>query len=343
MSDELLPPPADPGGPDEMTPPSSPREPAAPAGPPSSPALAAWPPPPPPPPLTPRPRFSLRRRGAALLALAELVIGSAVAGFFITKAVAPPVETPAASTGSSTASPSPHAGPFHRGHFRAGIAGVDLVKDAATTIGISEQQLIMDLQSGQTVAQVAQAHGKTAQAVVTTLVGDLTSAINSAESSGKITSSQASALKSHLTPMVTAFVNGTTPVHLGLPGAGGQQAALQAAAKAIGVTPQQLAADVRGGKSIASVASSHHVQVSAVESAVISAVGKKIQSLKTSGRISASEASQLSAQVRQRVDAWVTETFPGWPFGPFGGGLHAGPMLGGPGARPSPSASASAG
>lgn len=341
MSDEVSPPPTPLGGRGEMTPPFSDEEPAPWPVPPA--ALAAWPPPPPPPPAALRPRLNPRRRGAAILALAGLVAGSAVAGFFITRAVAPPAAAAAAAaTGSSTPAPWPGAGPEHGHGFGEGIARVDLVKDAAKAIGITEQQLSADLRQGQSVAQVASAHGKTAQAVINTLVGDLTSAINSAESGGKISSSQASALKAHLTTMVTAFVNGTAPGGLGLPG-GGQSAALQAAAKAIGVTAQQLASDLRNGQSIASVASAHGVKASIVEGAVITAVDKEIQSLKASGRLSAAQASQLTSQVAQRVDAWVTGTYPGWPFGPFGGDLHGGPMAGGPWARSSPSASAQEG
>jgi transposase-like protein len=287
----------------------------------------------------------MRRRGAALLALAGLIAGSAVAGFFITAAVAPPPASPMAATGSVTPTSSPHAGPFHRRRLGAGIAGVDLLQQAATTIGISEQQLTTDLQGGQSIAQVAQAHGKTAQEVITALVGDLTTAINKAESSGKITSAQASTLKSHLTAMVTAFVNGTRPPGLGFPG-GGARAALQAAAKAIGVTAPQLASDIRNGQSISTVASAHKVKVATVEAAVTAAVDKEIATLKSSGRISASEASQLTAQVPQRVDAWVTGTFPGWPFGPFGGGHPRGLTpdgLWGPPTSSSSSASTSAG
>jgi hypothetical protein len=325
MSDALPPPPpAEPGShPEPLA--GSTQDPAVPAWP-APLASSVWPPPPPPPPPAPRARFSVRRRGAALLTLAGLVAGSAVAGFFITKAVAPPAATPTAANGATATAPWPPGRPF-KGHGFAGrIAGIDLLQDAAKSIGVTEQQLITDLRSGQSVSQVATAHGKTAQEVINVLVGDLTTAINSAQSSGKITASQATALKSHLTQMVTAFVDSTRPPGIAIR-AGGEQVALQAAAKAIGVTAQQLASDIRGGQSIASVATAHKVATSAVESQVTSAVDKAIQSLEKSGRISASEAGQLTAQVSQRVDAWVTGTLPGWPFGPFGGAARGGPMM----------------
>ena len=294
----------------------------APVPPPFPGAYPAWPPPPPAP---PHPRLMGGRRLAAVAALTGLVAGSAVAGFVIAGHGTAPTSpvSDAAAESSSTASPTPGTGdhPGLRG------LGVDLLQQAAGVIGVSTTTLRADLRDGQTVADVAAANGKTAQDVVTALTSDLTTAIDKAVSDGRLTSAQASQLTSHLTQMLTDFVN--SPMPAGGPGhapAAGEGAALQAAAKAIGVSAATLASDLRTGQTVAAVAATHNVSASSVEKAVVTAVDSRIQELVSSGRLTAAQASTLTAQASQRVDTWVTETYPGWPFGPFGGdpGSHPG-------------------
>jgi len=287
-----------------------------------------------------RKSFAGARRGAAVAtALGGLVLGGAVGGFLITRATGPVATVAAATTSDTTASPSPGA------HIRGGFAGMNLLQDAATTIGISEQTLKGDLQSGQTVAQVAAANGSSAQDVITALVGDATTAINSRESSGKITSSQVTQLESNLTQMVTNFVNQTQPAGGTGERAGfGEQTALQAAATAIGngVTASTLGSDLAAGQTIADVASAHNVSIDSVISAVTTAVDSQISSLESGGKLTSTQASSLTAEVQSRVSDWVNGTYPGWPFGPFGSGSFAGGHWGQwNGASPSASPSAS--
>jgi len=162
--------------------------------------------------------LGLRRSAAVATALGGLVLGSAVGGFLITRATGPATTVAAATTSTATTSPSP--GAHSRGGFGGpnALLGVNLLQDAATTIGISEQTLETDLQGGQTVAQVATANGTTAQAVINALVGDETTAIDNLASSGKITSAQETKLQANVTQMVTSFVNQTRPATA--PGAG---------------------------------------------------------------------------------------------------------------------------
>jgi hypothetical protein len=294
--------------------------------------------------------LGLRRGAAVTTAVGGLVLGSAVGGFLITRAADPVTAVAATSTADTTTSPSP--GTHFRGGFGGpnGFAGVNLLQDAATTIGISEQTLESDLQSGQTVAQVATANGSTAQAVLNALVGDETTAIDSLASSGKITSAQETKLQSNVTQMVTNFVNQTRPTTA--PGAGsggsGEQSALQAAATTIGVSVSTLESDLAKGESIASVAAaqSPSVSASAVVRAVTTVVNSQISSLESSGKITSAQASTLTSELSSRVTDWVKDTYPGWPFGPFGtftgfGGSFPGGH-GGHGSGASPSASPSA-
>jgi hypothetical protein len=295
--------------------------------------------------------FGLRRGAAVATALGGLVLGSAVGGFLITRATGPVTSVAAATTADITTSPSP--GAHSRGGFggRNALLGVNLLQDAATTIGIGEQTLETDLQGGQTVAQVAAAaNGTTAQTVINALVGDETTAIDNLASSGKITAAQETKLQANVTQMVTNFVNQTRPATAPSagPGGPGEQAALQAAATAIGVSVSTLESDLAKGESIASVAAAESptVNTGAVVSAVTTAVDSQISRLESSGKITSAHASTLTSDVQSRVTSWVDGTYPGWPFGPFGtfsgfGGSFPGGHSGhGSGASPSASPSA---
>jgi hypothetical protein len=150
--------------------------------------------------------------------------------------------------------------------------------------------------------------------------------------------------------MVTTFVNQARPVTA--PGAGpggsGEEAALQAAATAIGVSASTLEADLAKGDSIASVAAAQSPSISAgaVATAVTTVVESQINALQSSGKITSAQASSLTSEVLSRVTDWVNGTYPGWPFGPFGtSGGFGGPFPGSPwghGVGASPSASPSA-
>jgi len=304
----------------------------------------------------PRRRLLGLRRGVAITAaFGGLILGSAVGGFLISRAATGSPVAASAASSSDTATPSPSPG----AHFRGGLGGpssffgVNLLQDAATAIGISEQTLESDLQAGQTVAQVATANSTTAQAVITALVGDETTAINGLVTSGKITSSQASTIESNLTQMVTNFVNQTRPATVPSVGIGGsgEQAALQAAATTIGISASTLESDLASGQSVASVAQADNVSVGSVVSAVTTAMDSQISSLESSGKITSAQASTLTSEAQSRVTEWVDGTYPGWPFGPFGisgttggGFFGGGPFAGMPwghGPAVSPSASPS--
>ena len=82
---------------------------------------------------------------------------------------------------------------------------------AATTIGVTASTLQSDLAAGQTIASVAQAHSVSVASVVSAVTTAVDSQISSLESSGKLTSTEASTLTSEVQSRVTAWVNGTYP------------------------------------------------------------------------------------------------------------------------------------
>ena len=81
------------------------------------------------------------------------------------------------------------------------------IQVAATTIGITPQELAKDLRDGQTVAQVATAHGVSPQAVIDAMVAKANARIDQAVANGKLTQAQGDKLKERASAVITKFVN----------------------------------------------------------------------------------------------------------------------------------------
>jgi polyhydroxyalkanoate synthesis regulator phasin len=96
------------------------------------------------------------------------------------------------------------------GRHGLGLFG-DKLATAASYLGISESQLKSDLQSGKTLAQVANDQGKSVDGLVSTLVDAEKKQIEQAVTAGKLTRSQADKLESTLQQQITDLVNGTRP------------------------------------------------------------------------------------------------------------------------------------
>jgi len=93
--------------------------------------------------------------------------------------------------------------------FRAG--GVDAMDAAATYIGISEDQLRTELQSGKTLAQVATAHGKTKDGLKQAIHDATKTSLDQAVKDGKVTQTVADQILSRLDSSLEQLVTSNRP------------------------------------------------------------------------------------------------------------------------------------
>jgi polyhydroxyalkanoate synthesis regulator phasin len=100
----------------------------------------------------------------------------------------------------------PLFGGLHRGfgHFGGRLGRLDA---AANYLGLTETQLHSELEGGKTLAQVAQAHGKTANGLIDALVADAKKRLDQAVTAGRLTQSQANEMLSGLRDRIGALVN----------------------------------------------------------------------------------------------------------------------------------------
>jgi molybdopterin converting factor small subunit len=78
---------------------------------------------------------------------------------------------------------------------------------AADTIGIPAQELRQDVKGGQSISEVAEAHGVSTQTVVDAVVNDLSSRLDKAVTDGKISQERADKIKQRLPERITNLVN----------------------------------------------------------------------------------------------------------------------------------------
>jgi hypothetical protein len=98
----------------------------------------------------------------------------------------------------------PHPGFEHHGM----LGGLDA---AASYLGLTEEQLRSELSSGTTLAQVAQAHGKSVSGLVDALVADAKSHLDAAVKAGRITQAQADDMLNGLRTRIQSMVNSARP------------------------------------------------------------------------------------------------------------------------------------
>ena len=207
-------------------------------------------------------------------------------------------------------------GPGGRGGF-----GLDL-NAAATAIGITPQQLRTEL-PGKSLAQVAQAHGKTAADVATALKNASHTRVDQAVTAGKVTADQANTQKTQVDQRIDQLVNQVMPQGGpggrggpgGFGGRGGFGGELDAAATAIGISSQQLRTEL-AGKSLADVAKAHGKTAADVATALKNAAHTRIDQAVTAGRLTADQATTQKTQVDQRIDQQINQVVPQRGSGP---------------------------
>ncbi len=116
------------------------------------------------------------------------------------------------------------AGPMDGGHRGPGMGGPGMggpganLDTVAAVLGITVDEVRTGIQGGQTIAQLAEANGTTAQAVIDALVAQATTHVDEEVAAGKHTQAEGDAELAEATTRITDFVNNTQTAG---PGPGG--------------------------------------------------------------------------------------------------------------------------
>jgi uncharacterized protein YidB (DUF937 family) len=112
-----------------------------------------------------------------------------------------------------------HDGFDHHGFGYHGFPGLDA---AASYLGLSEDALHSQLESGKTLAQVAKDQGKSVDGLVAALKAELKQHLDGAVADGRLTKAQADRILSNADSRLMALVNGKFPGPPGGPGGFGR-------------------------------------------------------------------------------------------------------------------------
>jgi len=208
------------------------------------------------------------------------------------------------SSAAGTAHGFGHGGPG-RGH--------DDLAAAAAYLGITQDALVTQLQSGKTLAQIANAtSGKSAAGLIDAMVAAEQAEIAAAVKAGQLTQAQADQLTAHLKAHETAEVNGTFHGHGGPGGPGGPHGghgpgdALAAAATYLGISQSALIAQLQSGKTLAQVAEATGGKSTAgLVAALVAAEQAELAAAVKAGSLTQAQADQIASGLQARVTALV--------------------------------------
>jgi hypothetical protein len=264
-------------------------------------------------------------RNIRLAAAGTLVVALAAAGAALgaaklkggthTGSAGPPGTFVSSGSGSG---PSTDPRPWHGFGGARGPLGHDGdgLGAAATYLGSSQSDLLTQLRSGKSLAQVAnETNGKSADGLVDALVADAKAHLAQAVKDGRLTQAQADELQQDLKERITDRVN-----HSGPAGPGphrGPDDALGAAATYLGISQTDLQTQLRSGKTLGEIAdaTAGRSKAGLVDALVADAKAQLAQAVKD-GMLTQAQADRLAASVEDHVTHLVDGDFPRRPGGP---------------------------
>jgi len=255
--------------------------------------------------MTPSKKIQTGLTAVAVVGLAAA--GAAVAANKLSGSTAPQQIAAGSFVAANSSSAAGAAHGF--GHGGPGRGHDDLAA-AAAYLGITQDALVTQLQSGKTLAQIANAtSGKSAAGLIDAMVAAEQAEIAAAVKAGQLTQAQADQLTAHLKAHETAEVNGTFHGHGGPGGPHGGHGpgdALAAAATYLGISQSALIAQLQSGKTLAQVAEATGGKSTAgLVAALVAAEQAELAAAVKAGSLTQAQADQIASGLQARVTALV--------------------------------------
>jgi polyhydroxyalkanoate synthesis regulator phasin len=184
---------------------------------------------------------------------------------------------------------------------------------AADYLGLTEAQLLDELQDGKTLAEVAKAHGKTADGLIQAMYDSAKKQLDQAVKDGKLTQSQADEIAGDLKARITDLVN--SEMFGRITGFGHNLmkpflAGVDVATDYLGITEAQLREELEGGKTLAEVAKAHGKTAEGLVQALYDSQKKQLDEALADGKLTRSQADAILANLKDKLTALVNGTLP---------------------------------
>jgi hypothetical protein len=179
-----------------------------------------------------------------------------------------------------------------------------LLKAAAQYLQLDRSAVVKDIRSGQTLAQIATARGKSVDGLEAAMVAAVKAKLDAAVAAGKLSTTDEQARLGRVQKLVDRFVHAQLRARAGR---AGKARLLGLAAKYIGVTPRALAAELEG-KSLAQVATAHGKTASGLKAALLKPFQARLAKAVAAGRIGSADAQAKLAKISARLDELINKT-----------------------------------
>jgi uncharacterized protein YidB (DUF937 family) len=261
------------------------------------------------------------------------------------------------ATALAQAQGGPSQGPAQGGPRQgpAGPIGAGLretMQAVADKLGMTPQDLRQALRGGQSLADVAAAHGVDQATLLQTIVGEARRHLDQAVADGRLTRGQADALLNVVQQFGPQVITRTGPAGgpLGFaPGRGERQGAgpgphgqrggdrgelMRPVADLLGMTPREIVQARQQGQSLAQIAAAKGVDQTTLVQTITNALKTRLDQAVAAGRLPQDRADAMLQRAQQEVPQMVTRTeAPGAQGGPRGqrpDGAQRGPRGGTP-------------
>jgi hypothetical protein len=222
----------------------------------------------------------------------------------------------------------PPPGAFGPPPFGVGRVGAGAPATAvANYLGLTKAQLVKQLESGKSLAEIAKAQGKTTAGLEQAIVAAAKARLDKAVANKRLTTAQEQMLLKGLSANVGNLINNARPkgARLVAPGRFGLHRALffgpdapaAAVAKYLGLTKAQLRNQLQSGKTLAQIAKAQGKTTAGLEQAITDAVKTRLDKAVANKRITAAQEQKLLKALSSGIDDVVTNTPP--KLGRFGG------------------------
>ncbi len=221
-------------------------------------------------------------------------------------------------------------GPLGLGLGRAVFFGPNAPATAvAKYLGLTTAQLVKQLESGKSLAEIAKAQGKTTAGLDQAITAAAKTRLDKAVADKRITAAQEQQILKALSAGINDIVNNTPPkgapgpLGLGFAFGGGPgklglhraiffgpDAPATAAAKYLGLTKAQLRQQLQSGKSLAQIAKAQGKTTAGLEQAISASVKARLDKAVANKRITAAQEQKILKAMSAGIDDMVNNTSP---------------------------------
>lgn len=189
-----------------------------------------------------------------------------------------------------------------------------LISIAAEKLGMTTTELVTELQSGKTIAAIAQEKNVTLDTIVEAMVAARTERLTEMVTNGQLTQAQADAMlammKANITTKLSEAWSPRGPMggRFGggrMGGRWGGNPIVTTAAQKLGLTQVELMTELQAGKSIADVAQEKNTSLDTIVEAIIAPRAERLNKLVTAGQLTQAEVDNRLANLRVDVIDWL--------------------------------------